>query len=54
MASRTPTSEPCKYVLSYILDERIIGSKCLDIWNIYSMDSGVFNVLIKKLEGLLT
>ena len=27
------SSEPCKYVFSYILDDRIIGSWCLDILN---------------------
>ena len=33
-ASRTSSSEPCKYVFSYILVDRIICSSCLSVLNI--------------------
>ena len=34
IALRTPSSEPDKYVFSFILDDKIICSWCLDVLNI--------------------
>ena len=33
IALRTPSREPCKYVFSYIIDDSIICSSCLNVMN---------------------
>ena len=51
----TPKTKSYKYVFSYILDDRIIDSWCLNILNIllHSMYFAIFNILMKILGGLL-
>ena len=46
--------ETCKYIFSYILDDRIICSWCLNVLNIRFKNSTAFDVLIKILRKLST